>query len=102
MRPAFRNTLRASAIPPKATPRSYIAPPKLRRSVSTLSHPYRFHTGASWAGKPIDSQHKRLKVTPWPKDSPVGRWRDHVLSRSDGKHIGEDFFYIQEVRDSFA
>ncbi|THH26401.1 hypothetical protein EUX98_g7789 [Antrodiella citrinella] len=38
---------------------------------------------------------------PFAPDSPVGRWRDHVLARpkaSSETYIGEDFFYIQEMR----
>jgi len=70
--------------------------------VSTLPRPYRFHVGASWAGKPKDPRDKLIKTTPFAKDSEVARWRDHVLSRpngSGGTHIGEDFFYIQEMRN---
>ena len=71
----------------------------LTRSVSTaVSRPYRFHTGASWAGKPKDPG-LRFQTTPFPKDHPIARWREEVLSRPNrnGRHIGEDFFYVQEV-----
>ncbi|TCD60591.1 hypothetical protein EIP91_009836 [Steccherinum ochraceum] len=42
-----------------------------------------------------------MKTGPFPSDSPIGMWRDHVLSRPkavDGSFIGEDFYYIQEMR----
>lgn len=74
--------------------------PCFTRSVSTLPRPYRFHTGASWAGKPPDPTSRKVNTAPFTRESPIGRWRDHVLSRSNangGRHIGEDFFYIQEV-----
>lgn len=41
-----------------------------------------------------------MKSNPFPPDSPIGKWRDLTLSRPNpgaGKHIGEDFFYIQDV-----
>ncbi|KAI1795899.1 protein serine/threonine phosphatase 2C [Ganoderma leucocontextum] len=71
-------------------------------SSSSLPRPYRFHVGASWAGKPHDPRGPRVKSTPFSPDSPVGKWRDASLSRPNaaaGKHIGEDFFYIQDMRD---
>ncbi|PSR74921.1 hypothetical protein PHLCEN_2v9455 [Hermanssonia centrifuga] len=80
--------------------RNHSVPPSTR-AYSSLPRPYRFHTGASWAGKPAHPQDRKLNVEPFSKDSPIGRWRDHVLSRPNGNgrmHIGEDFFYIQEMR----
>lgn len=85
----------------KAASRIPHASPCLTRSLSTVSRPYRFHTGASWAGKPSDPLTRPVNTAPFARDHPIGRWRDHVLSRPNphwGKHIGEDFFYIQEVR----
>lgn len=70
---------------------------------SALPRPYRFHVGASWAGKPAQPRSRRTVGQPFHKDSEIGRWRDHVLSRPNGgfgSHIGEDFFYVQEVRSS--
>ncbi|EED84184.1 predicted protein [Postia placenta Mad-698-R] len=57
------------------------------RSVSSLPRPYRFHVGASWAGKPPDPQARRIKTKPFRADSEVG------------SHVGEDFFYVQEMRN---
>ncbi|KAI0721135.1 protein serine/threonine phosphatase 2C [Cerioporus squamosus] len=71
-------------------------------SSSSLPRPYRFHVGASWAGKPPDPRGPRVKSEPFPPDSPIGKWRDVTLSRPNpgaGKHIGEDFFYIQDMRE---
>lgn len=73
-------------------------------SSSSLPRPYRFHVGASWAGKPQDPR-TRVKTQPFPPDSPIGKWRDAVLSKPNpgaGRHIGEDFFYIQDVSVSSA
>ncbi|KAI0818611.1 protein serine/threonine phosphatase 2C [Irpex lacteus] len=67
--------------------------------MSSLPRPYRFHVGASWAGKPLNPRDRPVTTKPFPKDHPVAAWRDHVLSRPNGingKHIGEDFFYVQE------
>ena len=69
-------------------------------TASSLPRPYRFHVGASWAGKPPDPRGPRVKSVPFPPDSPIGKWRDLTLSRPNpgaGRHIGEDFFYIQDV-----
>jgi len=73
-------------------------------SSSSLPRPYRFHVGASWAGKPPDPKDGRgkLKSSSFSADSPIGAWRDHVLSRpkgTAGTHIGEDFYYVQEMRN---
>ncbi|EKM55438.1 uncharacterized protein PHACADRAFT_195471 [Phanerochaete carnosa HHB-10118-sp] len=68
---------------------------------TALPRPYRFHVGASWAGKPQPPKSRKLIGSPFASDSEIGRWRDHVLSRPNGglgTHIGEDFFYIQEMR----
>ncbi|CAL1704761.1 unnamed protein product [Somion occarium] len=71
-------------------------------STSALPRPFRFHVGASWAGKQPDTQQRRVKTLPFPKDSEIGAWRDQTLSRpkasSSGRHIGEDFFYVQDMR----
>ncbi|KAH9901361.1 protein serine/threonine phosphatase 2C [Cubamyces lactineus] len=78
------------------------AGPKQIRSYSSLPRPYRFHVGASWAGKPHDPRGPRVKSSPFPPDSPIGKWRDQMLSKPNtpaGKHIGEDFFYVQDMRE---
>ncbi|KAI0336514.1 protein serine/threonine phosphatase 2C [Cubamyces sp. BRFM 1775] len=76
------------------------AGPKHVRAYSSLPRPYRFHVGASWAGKPHDPRGPRVKTSPFPPDSPIGKWRDQMLSKPNapaGKHIGEDFFYVQDL-----
>ncbi|KAK0228531.1 phosphatase 2C-like domain-containing protein [Armillaria fumosa] len=77
------------------------------RSMSTFPRrPYTFHIGASWAGKPTSGN--EMKKIPFPGDSPIGIWRDQMLSRTVPRAIpneatkwapdaGEDFFYITEV-----
>lgn len=74
-------------------------PLALLRHASSMPRPYRFHIGASWAGKPPEPGPRRRYV-PFASDSAVGAWRDHTLSRPKsvpGKDAGEDFFYVQEV-----
>ncbi|PCH38203.1 hypothetical protein WOLCODRAFT_130753 [Wolfiporia cocos MD-104 SS10] len=71
------------------------------RFFSSLPRPYRFHVGASWAGKPPDPQARRIKTKPFQPDSEIVGWRDKLLSiyqSPAGKHVGEDFFYVQEMR----
>ncbi|KZT68118.1 protein serine/threonine phosphatase 2C [Daedalea quercina L-15889] len=72
-----------------------------RRTYSSLPRPYRFHVGASWAGKPPDPQMRRFKTKPFAPDSEIGAWRDQLLAKyrsSVGNHVGEDFFYVQDMR----
>ncbi len=63
--------------------------------------PYQFHVAVSWAGKPINPRERVSKTTPFTHDSEVGAWRDQSLARQShitgGTHIGEDFFYVQDV-----
>lgn len=92
LRPADTRCLKRKLVPFNSTTR--------HSSTSALPRPFRFHVGASWAGKPPDAQHKRLKTISFPKDSPIGKWRDKVLSWPKDRperHIGEDFFYVQDV-----
>ncbi|KDQ60840.1 hypothetical protein JAAARDRAFT_190980 [Jaapia argillacea MUCL 33604] len=73
-----------------------------RRSISSLPRPYRFHIGISWAGKPENPRSKRVKQS-FDSESSIGKWRDAVLQRhhksSWGIDPGEDFFYVQEMRE---
>ncbi|KAI0831284.1 protein serine/threonine phosphatase 2C [Trametes gibbosa] len=72
------------------------------RNYSSFSRPYRFHVGASWAGKPHDPREPRVKTSPFSPDTAIGQWRDLMLSRPNapgGTDIGEDFFYIQDMRE---
>ncbi|KAF7968268.1 hypothetical protein HWV62_31055 [Athelia sp. TMB] len=72
------------------------------RHLSTLPRPYKFHIGASWAGKPAERGRKPLATVPFTHDSPIGAWRDVTLSRPkavSSKDAGEDFFYVQEMRN---
>ncbi|KAI0928726.1 hypothetical protein AcW1_005890 [Taiwanofungus camphoratus] len=71
------------------------------RSVSSLPRSYRFHVGASWAGKPPEPHARRIKSKPFPSDSEISGWREETMSRfhsAMGNRIGEDFFYVQEMR----
>lgn len=61
--------------------------------------PYRFHVCANWLAAPPG--HGKKKSVPFPANSTIGMWRDHVLTRPrQGFSItpGEDFFFVQEVR----
>ncbi|KAH9946132.1 protein serine/threonine phosphatase 2C [Epithele typhae] len=72
------------------------------RCYASLPRPYRFYVGASWAGKPPDPRGPRVKSVPFHAESAIGKWRDTTLGRpnsSAGAHIGEDFFYVQDMRD---
>lgn len=74
--------------------------PSSSRHISTVPRPYKFHIGASWAGKPAERGRKPLDTVPFTPDSPIGAWRDATLSRPKSvasKDAGEDFFYVQEV-----
>lgn len=77
-------------------------------STASSPRPYKFHLAASWAGKPAVEEKKPIKRVPFPADHPVGIWRDQMLTRKPGTatevwypNAGEDFFFVQEVRDSF-
>ncbi|KAI0054059.1 protein serine/threonine phosphatase 2C [Auriscalpium vulgare] len=88
---------------PRALLRSVVRPPAPlgARFTSTLPRPYRFHISASWLGKP-PSHKGKAKNVPFPPDSSIGSWRDHTLSRqhpSLSRDPGEDFFYIQDMRN---
>ncbi|KAG6832409.1 hypothetical protein H0H92_002677 [Tricholoma furcatifolium] len=69
------------------------------RNVSTAPlRPYKFHIGASWAGKNIP---KGSRAPSFPSNSDIGAWRDHTLSRPksvSSKSAGEDFLFIQPMR----
>lgn len=68
-----------------------------------VPHPYKFHLGASWAGKPADDMARRARARHpgFPSNTPLGAWRDEMLARHkavQSQHAGEDFYFIQEVR----
>jgi protein phosphatase PTC7 len=70
---------------------------------STESFPcraYTFHVAASWAGKPADRQTQKHQK-PFPSDSEIGSWRDQTIAhnRLGFSNAGEDFFFIQEMRN---
>ena len=74
------------------------------RSISSVARPYAFHIGVAWAGKMADL-HERRSCVPFSPDSPIGMWRDRILSehtipasQRPKKDPGEDFFYVQEVQ----
>ena len=90
---------------PRAGPSPRFPALSPRRAYSTPTRPYRFHVAAGWAGKPYDPRGPRVKTAPFPAESAIGRWRDATLARPNvpgvGAHIGEDFFYIQDVSSFF-
>ncbi|KAF9264688.1 protein serine/threonine phosphatase 2C [Marasmius fiardii PR-910] len=74
---------------------------------NTSTRPYRFHIAASWAGKPETARvGVNMISVPFPPESVIGRWRDLTL-RSEGRKrkrwlandAGEDFFFVQEMRN---
>ncbi len=70
------------------------------RQISTIQRPYQFHIRPNWLSAPPGHGIKK-KSKPFPPDTPVGMWRDHVLTLPEpgfSKTPGEDFFYVQEVR----
>ncbi|KAG5342739.1 hypothetical protein C0989_008688 [Termitomyces sp. Mn162] len=57
--------------------------------------PYKFHIGASWAGK---NMLQSLKAPSFPSRSDIGMWRDHTLSRAKAVNsvsAGQDFLFMQ-------
>ncbi|TFY64875.1 hypothetical protein EVJ58_g2330 [Rhodofomes roseus] len=45
---------------------------------------------------------RRFKTKPFAPDSDIGQWRDHLIAKYHspvGNHIGEDFFYVQDMRN---
>ncbi|CCL99113.1 uncharacterized protein FIBRA_01127 [Fibroporia radiculosa] len=71
-----------TALPKKCSPVLHQS-----RTISSIHRHYRFHVGASWAGKPPDPSSRRLKTKPFQPDSEIG------------SHVGEDFFYVQDMRE---
>ncbi|VDB82957.1 unnamed protein product [Peniophora sp. CBMAI 1063] len=74
----------------------------VRYASSDATRPYQFHVGASWLAKPADRA-TRKNTTPFAPESPIGKWRDETLTlggpSSSRKGAGEDFFYIQDMRN---
>jgi len=72
--------------------------------LSTVTRPYTFHIGVSWAGKPHRNPDSGFKI-PFPSDGLIGSWRDQTLARPKAiksTDAGEDFFFVQEVRLSMT
>jgi len=70
------------------------------QGLSTVTRPYTFHIGVSWAGKPHRNPGSGYKI-PFPSDGLIGSWRDQTLARPKAiksTDAGEDFFFVQEVR----
>ena len=66
-----------------------------------MPRPYRFHVCANWQSAPAGYGGIKKKRVPFPADTPIGMWRDHVLTwprRGFSATPGEDFFFVQEVR----
>lgn len=92
------------ALPARRRVKLPLATVSRTRNVSTETiRPYKFHVGASWLAKPTDRA-VRKSASPYPADSPIGRWRDETLAKgsafasASASGAGEDFFYIQDVR----
>ncbi|OCH95553.1 protein serine/threonine phosphatase 2C [Obba rivulosa] len=71
------------------------------RAYSSLPRPYRFHVGTSWEGK-LQEPRLRFKGKPFAPETEIGQWRDASLARHKvpaGSHIGEDFFFVQDMRN---
>ncbi|KAI5124507.1 hypothetical protein M0805_003031 [Coniferiporia weirii] len=73
---------------------------------SASPKPYKVHVGASFAGKPPESRDPRARrrkpIVDFPVDSDISQWRAETLSRQKAfpsRDAGEDFFYIQEMRN---
>ena len=82
---------------------SYASSSSRALSTANPQRPYTFHMASSWAGKPVERD--TFKKTPFTPTSPIGRWRDKMLTRKAGSSTeiwypdaGEDFFFVQEVR----
>ncbi|KAF5380829.1 hypothetical protein D9615_003946 [Tricholomella constricta] len=72
-----------------------------RRAMSSVPpRPYKFHIGASWAGKPGPEEPLQM---PFPADGIVGAWRDRTLAwpkTVKSPDIGQDFFFVQDMRNN--
>ncbi|KAH9997285.1 protein serine/threonine phosphatase 2C [Russula vinacea] len=71
------------------------------RHLSTVQRPYQFHVCANWLASPPGHGIKK-KNAPFHPDTAIGTWRDEVLvrpRRGFSKTPGEDFFYVQEMRN---
>ncbi|KAI0256686.1 phosphatase 2C-like domain-containing protein [Lactifluus subvellereus] len=72
-----------------------------RRCLSSMPRPYKFHVCANWLSAPPEHGPKK-RSAPFPAESPIGLWRDHMLTRPPrgfSRTPGEDFFYVQEMRN---
>ncbi|KAH0583883.1 hypothetical protein H2248_009477 [Termitomyces sp. 'cryptogamus'] len=70
-----------------------------RNMFSAPLRPYKFHIGASWAGK---NMLQSLKAPSFPSRSDIGMWRDHTLSRAKAVNsvsAGQDFLFMQSMRN---
>ncbi|EIN07379.1 protein serine/threonine phosphatase 2C [Punctularia strigosozonata HHB-11173 SS5] len=72
------------------------------------SHPYTFHVGVGYAGKPPDRIKRRFAA--FPSGHPIATWRDEMLAlpwekgygpsnNARNRDAGEDFFYVQQMRE---
>lgn len=81
----------------------------LRRGLSTAvpSPPraFKFHIGASFAGKP-ENYHDQLsgeQTRSFESTSPIGIWRENTLKHKKSvksTSAGDDFFFVQEMKNS--
>lgn len=78
----------------------------LRRGLSTaVSSPpraFKFHIGASFAGKPENSrgQLPEEQTRLFESTSPIGIWKENTMRRKKSvksTSAGDDFFFVQEV-----
>ncbi|KAF8514031.1 phosphatase 2C-like domain-containing protein [Gautieria morchelliformis] len=65
--------------------------------------PYKFHIGASFAGKPAHPHDiPKDPNAGFVNNNPIAAWRDNMLKRPktvQSTSAGEDFFYVQEMKN---
>ncbi|KIJ69408.1 hypothetical protein HYDPIDRAFT_106015 [Hydnomerulius pinastri MD-312] len=91
----------ASGVYQRAQPPLHCSVSSPRFASTTVSRPYKFHIGASWAAKPPDPKSTRFH-TSFSADTLLGKWRDEMLAHHKNpvaKDAGEDFFYITQMRN---
>jgi hypothetical protein len=92
---------RSFPIYPTTSTRAQVMHASIRR-LSPITRPYRFHIGASFAGKKsLFGDEAAKPKRDFSPSSPIYIWREEQLNwkKANGaKTAGEDFFFIQQVR----